>query len=185
MVHENMQGSEVEAVDVSDRVFCGSDTPILHHVCLFVSDLSASVAFYTTGLGLKLREEFDDIVGIREAHRFSFDLASVFLQAGEGRYIELHPAGDGDMLPPGFPLNHLALAVKDVDAAYERAIAAGAAPFGFTMQSEHWDGKPMDVIMTGLHPEPMRMAFLQGPDGELIELYQAARKAAASSHTES
>ncbi len=158
--------------DVRDRVFCGSDHPILHHVCLFVPDMAASVEFYRSGLGLALREEFDDIIGIRPSGKFPFGLASAFLQAGDGRYVELHPAGDGEMSQPGFPLNHLAFAVPDVDAAYDRALAAGGAVFGFTIQGEEWDGSPLDVVMSGERPEPMRMAFLQGPSGELIELYQ-------------
>ena len=78
------------------------------------------------------------------------------------------------MMPPRFPMNHVALTVADVDAAYERALAAGGTPFGFELPSEPWDGSPLDVIMSGDAAEPMRMAFLQGPSGELIELYQAA-----------
>ncbi len=163
--------------DVRDRVFCGSDEPILHHVCLFVPDMDASIAFYTSGLGLFLREEFDDIIGLRPPGRLPFGLASAFLQAGDGRYVELHPAGDGEMSPPGFPMNHLAFAVVDVDVAYERALVAGGSAFGFTIQGEAWDGSPLDVVMSGKRPEPMRMAFLQGPSGELIELYQAVTAA--------
>lgn len=156
------------------RVFCPADRPTLHHVSLFVSDLEASTKFYVSGLGLTLREEFGDIIGRRARGDFPFKVASVFLEAGHGRYVELHPAGQGAMSPPGFPLNHLALGVVDVDAAYARALAAGAAPFDIPVPGQHWDGAPLDVIMSGDHPEPMRMAFLQGPSGELIELYQAA-----------
>jgi len=163
-----------EYVDVEKRVFCGSGEPVLHHVCLFVPDMAAATDFYSSGLGLTVRESFDDIIGIRASGRFPFKLASVFLQAGDGRYIELHPAGGGEMSPPGFPLNHLAIAVADVDAAYERALAAGGSPFGFTMEEGDWDGTPLDVVMSGARAEPMRMAFLQGPSGELVELYQAA-----------
>lgn len=162
-----------------ERVFCPADQPILHHVSLFVSDLEASTRFYTAGLGLTLREEFQDITGLRPSGAFAFKVASIFLEAGNGRYIELHPAGQGAMSPPGFPLNHLALGVADVDAAYARAIAAGAAPVDIPVPGEHWDGTPLDVIMTGHHPEPMRMAFLLGPSGELIELYQAAAASAS------
>lgn len=158
---------------VEERVFCASEQPRLHHISLFVSDLDASVQFYTAGLGLTLREEFDDIIGLRSTHKFSFEVASVFLECGDGQYVELHPAGDGEMSPPGFPMNHLAFAVVDVDAAYGRALAAGAVPFGFSLPDEDWDGAPLDVIMSGDQPEPMRMAFLQGPSSELIELYQA------------
>ena len=147
-------------------------------MCLFVPDIEASVRFYTSSLGLTVREEFDDIVGIRASGDFPFRVASVFLQAESGRYIELHPAGDGEMSPPGFPLTHLALTMVDVAAAYDQALAASGTPFGFAMRGEHWDGGPLDVIMTGERPEPMRMAFLQGPSGELVELYQAS----ASNH---
>ena len=157
-----------------DRVFCSVKQPTLHHVSLFVSDMAASAKFYTAGLGLILREEFDDIIGLRAMGAFPFKVESVFLEAGDGRYVELHPAGDMAMSPPGFPLNHLALAVTDVDAAYDRALAAGGAPFGFTLHGEHWDGSPLDVVMSGKRPEPMRMAFLQGPSNELVELYQAS-----------
>lgn len=173
MTHQSTVEQEAESKVAQDRIFGGSDEPILHHVCLFVPDLDASVSFYSNGLGLRVREEFDDIVGVRTSGRFPFNVASVFFQAGDGRYIELHPAGDGEMLPPGYPLNHLALSVADVDTAYDRAMAAGGTPYGFTLDAEQWDGTPLDVVMTGERPEPMRMAFLQGPSGELIELYQA------------
>jgi len=157
-----------------DRVFRPLDGPILHHVSLFVSDIKISIRFYTEGLGLTLREEFDDIMGLRSGRRFPFGVASVFLEAGDGRFIELHPAGDGAMSPSGFPINHLALAVVDVDAAYAQALTAGGMRFDIPVPNEEWDGTPLDVILSGARPEPMRMAFLQGPNGELIELYQAS-----------
>lgn len=161
---------------VDTRVFCEQDKPVLHHIGLFVSDLTASVKFYTDGLGLALHTEFEDIIGLRDTGDFPFDVASIFLEAGDGRYVELHPAGQGEMSPPGFPLNHLALGVTDVDAAYDRALAAGATPADIPVPKEQWDGSPLDVVMSGRNPEPMRMAFLLGPSGELIELYQSTTK---------
>ena len=158
----------------ANYVFRSADRPTLHHVSLFVSDLESSTRFYTDGLGLSLREHFEDIVGRRADGEFPFGVVSVFLEAGDGRYIELHPVGEGAMSPPNFPLNHVALGVADVDTAYARALAAGATAFDIPVPDEHWDGTPLDVLMTGDRPEPMRMAFLQGPSGELIELYQAA-----------
>ncbi|MCG8457066.1 MAG: SRPBCC family protein [Holophagales bacterium] len=149
------------------------DRPTLHHVSLFVSDLEASIEFYTSGLGLTLRERFEDIVGRRAAGEFPFGVASVFLEAGDGRYVELHPAGQGTMAPPGFPLNHLALGVADVDSFYARALSARGSAIDIPIPDQHWDGTPLNVLMSGERPESMRMAFLQGPDGELIELYQS------------
>ncbi|WP_434053837.1 MAG: VOC family protein [Roseibium sp.] len=169
----NKSVDPANAVQSDQKIFCPMQSPVLHHVSLFVSDMKVSTLFYTEGLGLTLREEFVDIIGLRGTHRFPFTVASIFLEAGEGRYIELHPAGDGEMSPPGFPINHLALAVVDVDASYAQALASGGARFDIPIPNEEWDGTPLDVIMSGARPEPMRMAFLQGPSGELIELYQA------------
>ncbi|MEM6934704.1 MAG: VOC family protein [Pseudomonadota bacterium] len=73
------------AVALGDRVFCPMNRPVLHHVSLVVSDMEASSRFYTEGLGPSLQEEFDDIIGLRGANRFPFTVASVFLEAGEGR----------------------------------------------------------------------------------------------------
>lgn len=66
-----------------------------------------------------------------------------------------------------------AIAVADVDAAYRRAITAGASAAEIPIPDEQWDGTPLDVLMAGERSEPMRMAFLLGPDGELIEICQS------------
>ena len=159
----------------TQHVFSPAGGPTLHHVSLFVSDLEASIAFYTAGLGLTVRRSFDDIRGCRSASDFAFGVASVFLEAGDGRYIELHPVDDGaTMNPPGFPMNHLALAVTDLDNAYDRGLRAGGAVAEIPVADDRWDGTPLNVLMVGERSEPMRMAFLLGPDGELIELYQSA-----------
>ena len=148
--------------------------PVLHHVSLFVADIEASTRFYTVGLGLALSRKFEDIVVPGQAAA-RFGVASVFLDAGGGGYVELHPAGGGPMVPPGFPLHHFALFVDDVDAAYTQAMMAGARrPPAYPLSVGLWDGSPLDVVMDGADPEPIRMAFLLGPDGELIELCQAA-----------
>ena len=55
-----------------EPVFCQVNRPTLHHVSLFVSDMEASKRFYTSGLGLTLREEFRDIIGLRESGEFPF-----------------------------------------------------------------------------------------------------------------
>ncbi len=176
------QEAAAKEKDVSDatreneslpHVFCPATAPTLHHVSLFVSDVDAAIRFYTKGLGLLPRKDFRDILGKRMSGDFHFGVASIFLEAGDGRYIELHPITDATMSQPGFPLNHLALAVPDVDVVYARALSAGGNAFDIPVPKQQWDGTPLDVVMTGKNPEPMRMAFLQGPSGELVELYQA------------
>lgn len=106
------------------------------------SDIEGSTRFYTDGLGLTLSRSFSHIIGHRAAGTFPSGVASVFLEAGAGRYIELRPAGDATMSPPGFPLNHLAFGVADVNAAYARALAAGAKSVEIPVPDEQWDETP-------------------------------------------
>lgn len=154
----SVSSRDVEAhpgTDPGGRVFCPTDQPTLHHVSLFVSDLEASTKFYTTGLGLTLREEFQDIIGRGASSDFPFGVASVFLEAGNGRYVELHPAGAGAMSPPGFPMNHLALGVVDVDAAYA-CLSEGETSLGYGKeQIQLWANlasRPVQADMeSGLH----------------------------------
>ena len=162
------------ATKTQQVVFGPVARPTIHHISLFVPDLDAATRFYTDGIGLSVGKNFKDIAGTRNDHEFPFGVASVFLQDGKHQYIELHPAGEFAMSEPGFPLNHIAFAVADVDEAHTRALGAGGVAFDIPIPNEKWDGTPLDVVMTGENPEPMRMAFLLGPARELIELYQAS-----------
>ena len=157
-----------------ERVFNAHSKPAIHHVSLFVADLEASIDFYTNGLGLEVCKDFDDIVGVHSAQYFPFQLESVFLKGAGDAYIELHPAVGADMSPPGFPMNHIALGVANVNQAYDDALRAGGKPFTIDLPDRQWDGAPLDVVMSGVDDEPMRMAILVGPSQELIELYEAS-----------
>jgi glyoxylase I family protein len=147
--------------------------PGLHHVGLFVADVKAAVKFYTEGLGFTVRQEWPDATGTKGGDTYKFVLPGVLLDAGDGNYVELFPAGDGKLSPPSFPLNHFALRVADVDKAYARAIKAGAKPFEFKLPDKPWDGTPLDVKLGGDRPETIRIAFVLGPNGELIEFFHS------------
>ncbi len=102
-------------------------TPGFHHVAIRAVDFDATVKFYTEGLGCT--EHFGFSVPGR------IDRA-VFLDAGDGRYIEVFGSGstvqaEGRRRQPGEEptegaLLHFCLRVADVDASYARALAAGA-----------------------------------------------------------
>ena len=101
-------------------------TPGFHHVAVRAVDFDATVKFYTEGLGCT--EHFGFSVPGR------IDRA-VFLDAGDGRYIEVFGSGstvqsEGRRRHPGEEptegaLLHFCLRVADVDASYARALAAG------------------------------------------------------------
>jgi catechol 2,3-dioxygenase-like lactoylglutathione lyase family enzyme len=145
--------------------------PGLHHVGLFVSDVTRSIKFYTEALGFRVTYRWQGAVGKQPTKTFKFSLPGVFLDAGDGNYIEFFPVGDMPLSQPGFPLNHFSLRVADVDAVYKRALAAGAKPHEFKLPDGTWDCTPTDVEMTGEPPVQIRIAFLRGLDGELIELF--------------
>ena len=141
---------------------------------MFVADVEAAIKFYTDGLGFTLRYRWPDAVGKQGDATFKFTLPGVFLDAGDGNYIELFPSGTTPLSPPAFPLNHFALRVADLDQAYARAVKAGAKPFEFKLTEKNWDGAPVDVTTAGDKPEKFRIAFVLGLNGELIELFQGA-----------
>jgi len=127
--------------------------PGFHHVALRASDFEATLRFYQDGLGF-----------VRAYGWGAGDSRAAMLDTGDGNYLEVFAGGKR---PPGTEpaegaLLHFALRTADVDGAYTRALAAGARS-----QIE-----PKDVTIAGEYPVPVRLAFVKGPDGEVIEFFQ-------------
>lgn len=128
----------------------------LDHIGLSVADLDAQRDWYVEAFGLVASAPFElAALGIR----------GVFVvHPGQGWAIELlsrtgSRPGPRAADPPGALLTqgygHLCLRVEDVDAVYDRLVAAGAA----------------SRMPPGESPEPgVRMAFVADPEGHLIEL---------------
>lgn len=125
------------------------------HVGLTVADLEAATAWYAAAF--ELTEEF--------AFAFEeFDFRGVMLRSPVGYRIELlERAGSQPGLLADHPVaaaltrgySHFALRVADVDATYDRLLAAGAT----------------DRLSPRPAPQPgSRMAFVADPEGNLIEL---------------
>ena len=127
--------------------------PGVHHIALRAVDFDASLRFYQDGLG------FVRAYGWGEG-----DGRAAMLDTGDGNYLELFAGGrraPGEEPPEG-ALLHFALRTQDVDAAYARALAAGARTHI----------APKDVTLQGDPPVPVRLAFVKGPDGEIIEFFR-------------
>ncbi len=135
-----------------------------HHVALRAADFDATVRFYTEGLGFSVRYGFSIPGRIDRA---------AFLDAGDGRYIEVF--GDGSTVQAEGrrrradedrtegALLHFCLRVPDTDAAFQRALAAGA-------------GTRVEPVTRQLGENPnveVRIAFVTGPNGEVIEFLQS------------
>lgn len=143
------------------------------HFALRAYDVDATVRFYSQALGFRRVYEWTapGLVG-----------RCVFLDAGDGRLLELF---DGASTVPGAvptPLAdlpvpsdeergasnaivHIALRSDDVDGAYDRAVQHGARPVM----------PPTDLTQQGLDGYPdakIRIAFVHGLDGEVVEFIQ-------------
>ncbi len=122
-----------------------------HHVAIKVRDFDATVKFYCQALGFVPKIRWGE-----------GDKRAVMLDTGDGNYLEVFAGGPPERRPEGCII-HFALRTGDVDAAIERARAAGAV---ITVE-------PKDVkIPSTPGPTPVRLAFCQGPDGEVIEFFQ-------------
>ena len=75
---------------------------------------------------------------------------------------ELHLISSGGKSQINEKILHVALSTSDPDAAYQAALAAGAAP--------HM--APTDITIQSAIPIPIRIAFVKGFDGELIEFFK-------------
>lgn len=122
----------------------------LDHVTLVVKDLDASKHFYC------------DILGMDDVPRPGFSFAGKWFQAGATQIhlIEEHaesgPAGEVRRGEPSSRNHHHAFLVDDVESAFAAAKQAGA-----TLVSE-----------PKRRPDGAIQAFLQDPDGYVVELCQ-------------
>ncbi len=116
--------------------------------CIYVSDIERSIAFYTDVLGLQLqgRTEIDDV---HEAH-----LAA---DEGGGRLQLAERHTGGQPIDHGFALWKMYLNVDDCEAVHGKVLAAGGRSTMAPRRLERW---------------PVTVAFVEDPDGYVIELLQ-------------
>jgi glyoxylase I family protein len=121
-----------------------------HHIAINCRDYDRSIVFYKA---LGFHEKLSWGEGDGRACMLALD---------DGVCVELF-ASYKEEAPHGKWV-HLALTAADTDTAFKAAIEAGAA-----VQVE-----PKSVVInTHTGPYPVRLAFVYGPDGEIIEFFQA------------
>jgi glyoxylase I family protein len=138
--------------------------PGFHHVAIRAVDFDESIRFYTEGLGFRVHFPFSIPGRIDRA---------AFLDTGDGRFVELFGPGstvqaEGRRRQPDEErtegaLLHFCLKVADTDASYARAMAAGAVS----------RVEPRSVRLGEAPLVEVRIAFVAGPNGEVIEFMQS------------
>lgn len=119
-----------------------------HHVAMKVANFDGVTKFYKEVFGCTEKVSWGE-----------GDKRAVMLDVGDGCCIEIFAGGDGNT-EGKIAITHFCLAVTDVDAVAEKARAAGA-----TITVE-----PKDVNIPSEPATPVRLAFMKGLAGEIIEL---------------
>lgn len=128
----------------------------IHHVALKTKNWDASLAFY------------QDVLGFAQKITWAYpdgNRAGMF-DTGGGSYLEIFE-NLTETPAPGGVLFHLAIRTANVAVVIERVRAAGCK---VTVE-------PKDVTIqttNGAGPVPVRLAFFEGPNGEVWELFENA-----------
>jgi len=121
-----------------------------HHIAVASADFDRSVKFYTEGLGMAPVAFWGEGSG-----------RAALLDIGDGTHVEIFANGTAQT-QENAKLVHFAIKTTDPDKAFEAALAAGAreqtAPFSTAIPCEP--------------PMPVRIAFVRGPDGEVLEFFR-------------
>lgn len=115
------------------------------HTALWVSDLDETAAFY------------EDVLGLEYDRRFTLDgVVNYYVGTESGAELQFKydPTDDEPVEPSG--IDHVAVTVDDTDAEFERVTAA-ADP-------------PVVLEPTSIEVADRRVAFIEDPDGYVVEL---------------
>lgn len=152
----------------------------LHHINVRVFNMEKAIAFYEKAFGFRLLFRWDG-VDANEGERVYFrnPLQGAHLDMGDGQILELIPAPEDAVRPDDLAssFNHIGLRVSDLEQTYARALDAGAKPYPIEDGSGGvWEG-PTTITLKARPPFQrsfvVRAAHVQGPNGEIIELFES------------
>lgn len=136
-------------------------SPRFNHVMLFVSDLEASIEFYTTAFDLEVTQRLDALERVQPDGSVAVSPVRMAFLKFPGQEFVLELSEQAITVEgPGRFYQHLGIDVVDIEAAADRVQEAGARNFS--------------GIREVRAPDAARVlnAFFVGPDGEQLELMQ-------------
>lgn len=118
------------------------------HTAIWVSDLEKTKDFYIDALGLEHSWDFTDDNGVLNFYVKGEDYAEIQFKYDPEEQTEVQPEG----------MDHIAISVSDVDHEFERMLEETGC----------------DVVMkpTDFPQANRRAAFIEDPDGYVVELVQ-------------
>ncbi len=119
------------------------------HTALWVSDLDRTSEFYEDVLGLEFRSQFTGDDGVVNYY--------VGTEAGAELQFKTDPDDDDPVTPA--EIDHVALAVEDTDAEFDRIVDAADPEIV---------REPVTVDAANA-----RVAFFEDPDGYVVELVES------------
>ena len=122
-----------------------------HHLAVASANFERSLKFYTEGLGMRQVAAWGENEG-----------RAALLDIGDGSHVELFADGKAAQ-QRNERFVHFAIRTDDPDTAFANALAAGAA--------EKMPPTTLDIPSDP--PLPVRIAFVFGPDGEVLEFFKA------------
>ncbi len=128
----------------------------IHHIALRVTDFDRTLKFYCDGLGFTRKMIWN--MGQ------DGELRAAMLDAGDGNYLEIFSNGKAED-PAEARFAHVCFRTNNVQASFDAALAAGA-----TERTKPTSVDVADQVTGG--PVPLKLAFVHGPDGEIIEFIQ-------------
>ncbi len=137
-------------------------SPRFNHVMLYVSDLEASVDFYTKAFDLEVTNRLDSLrITLPDSTQVEAKVNMAFLKfPGQDFVYEFSErANYPDSALVGDYFQHLGVDVLDIETAFQRALDAGGVLMAPIRTVE---GKGVAA----------KNAFFRGPDGEVVELMQ-------------
>ena len=122
----------------------------IHHLALASASYDKSLKFYIEGLGFEKVADWGEGTG-----------RACLLDIGNGSHFEIFANGSANE-EKDVKFVHFAFSTTNPDLAYENALAAGAV--------SHMAPQTLDIPANP--PLPVRIAFVKGPDGELLEFFK-------------
>ena len=136
-------------------------SPRFNHVYLNVSDMEASIIFYTSAFDMQVTKQIKKIKRTgSDGNSQSFAIHLSLLKFPDQNFVlEIKESSEFKADNSSANFMHLGIDVKDIEAASQRIISAGGAMT-----------RPVSLVET--EDITAKTAFFTGPDGETIELMQ-------------